>query len=130
MPELIGSSPWSNAWPETAAVVHRTDASICRIAGDRYVFVEFGEMVLDFNVRARVAELEKWFVAKDVAGVIETSPGVRSCMIEYDARVLPLPALLAHIARCEFCALDVGNAYKNASKKTVASKKPLHVIFE
>lgn len=30
-----------------------------------------------------------------VPGIIENSPGVRSCMIEYDQRVLPLSELLA-----------------------------------
>ncbi len=29
-----------------------------------------------------------------VPGIIESSPGVRSCMIEYDQRVLPLSKLL------------------------------------
>ena len=29
-----------------------------------------------------------------VPGIIESSPGVRSCMIEYDQRVLPLAKLL------------------------------------
>ena len=29
-----------------------------------------------------------------VPGIIESSPGVRSCMIEYDQRVLPLAQLL------------------------------------
>ncbi len=29
-----------------------------------------------------------------VPGIIESSPGVRSCMIEYDQRVLPLSQLL------------------------------------
>lgn len=27
-------------------------------------------------------------------GIVESSPGVRSCMIEYDQRVLPLAKLL------------------------------------
>ena len=29
-----------------------------------------------------------------IEGLLETSPGVRSCMIEYDQRVLPLARLL------------------------------------
>ena len=29
-----------------------------------------------------------------VPGIVESSPGVRSCMIEYDQRILPLSKLL------------------------------------
>ena len=36
-----------------------------------------------------------------VPGLLETSPGVRSCMIEYDQRVLPLAKLLALLEQVE-----------------------------
>jgi hypothetical protein len=36
-----------------------------------------------------------------VPGLLETSPGVRSCMIEYDQRVLPLARLLALLEQVE-----------------------------
>ena len=51
------------AWPDTTSVLRRTAASITRLAGDRYVFLEFGDMVLDFGVRAKVAEVQKWLAA-------------------------------------------------------------------
>lgn len=31
---------------------------------------------------------------QNIKGLVETSPGVRSCMIEYDLQELPLTALL------------------------------------
>eukprot|EP01025_Chloroclados_australasicus_P016511 TRINITY_DN1830_c0_g1_i6.p1 TRINITY_DN1830_c0_g1~~TRINITY_DN1830_c0_g1_i6.p1 ORF type:complete len:1188 (-),score=148.95 TRINITY_DN1830_c0_g1_i6:1676-5239(-) len=65
-----------------------------RLAGDRYVMVEYGPMELDLNIRVRVYALEKWLEANSVEGLVETSPGVRSCMIEYDQVKLPLPKLL------------------------------------
>ena len=36
-----------------------------------------------------------------VPGIVETSPGVRSCMIEYDQRVLPLRELLSLLEATE-----------------------------
>lgn len=36
-----------------------------------------------------------------VPGIVETSPGVRSCMIEYDQRVLPLGELLSLLEATE-----------------------------
>ena len=60
----------------------------------RYVVVEYGPMELDLNLRVRVAELEAHLAALARPGLLETSPGVRSCTIEYDQRALPLAALL------------------------------------
>ncbi len=51
-------------------------------------------MELDINLRVRVHELEQYLAARKVEGLIETSPGVRSVVIEYDQRRLPLPKLL------------------------------------
>lgn len=46
--------------------------------------LEYGPMELDLSLRARVHELEKWLKARALPGLVETSPGVRSVMIEYD----------------------------------------------
>ncbi|CAK0782570.1 hypothetical protein CVIRNUC_005782 [Coccomyxa viridis] len=72
-----------------------------RLAGDRYVFVEYGPMELDINLRVRVHELEKVLEEKRIPGIIETSPGVRSCMIEYDQRILPLSELLTILGKID-----------------------------
>lgn len=91
-------------WPETQAILSRSDTSITRLAGDRYVFVEFGDMVLEFGIRAKVAELEKWLHAHaDHAGFVECSPGVRSVLLEYDAQKLPLKTFLDLLQRCVAC---------------------------
>ena len=42
-----------------------------------------------------------------VKGLVETSPGVRSCMIEYDQRVLPLRTLLKTLLEAERQLPDV-----------------------
>lgn len=72
-----------------------------RLAGDRYVQVEYGPMELDLNLRVRVHALEQWLAANNVPGLVETNPGVRSCMVEYDQRLLPLPQLLELLKKAD-----------------------------
>lgn len=81
------------------AVLRRGKDSIWRLAGDRYVFVEFGEMVLDFVTRAKVAELEKWLKSNAPDGFVESNPGVRSALLEYDPMVLSLQEMLELLER-------------------------------
>ena len=45
--------------------------------------------------------MQKWLAAHAPAdGLLESSPGVRSALIEYNADVLPLPQLLELLAKC------------------------------
>ncbi|KIZ06735.1 UreA carboxylase [Monoraphidium neglectum] len=93
--------------PETKAVLVDVAASdshpgyLVRLAGDRYVQLEYGPMELDLSLRARIHALEKELAALSLAGLVETSAGVRSVMIEYDQRALVLPDLLDAIARAD-----------------------------
>lgn len=47
------------------------------------------------------------YYLQKVEGLVETSPGVRSCMIEYDQRVLPLTSLLKTLLDAEKQLPDV-----------------------
>ena len=47
--------------------------------------VEYGEMVLDLNLRFRVHELERFLVRAKERGIIDTIPGVRTLLIHYDS---------------------------------------------
>jgi len=98
------TAPVLEGWPATQSVLQRSAASQWRLAGDRYVFVEFGDMVLDLNVRVMVYEIEKWLMQQGVDGLLEISPAVRSLMVEYDAQRLPLPALLELLQKYACCA--------------------------
>ncbi|KAG2435985.1 hypothetical protein HYH02_011698 [Chlamydomonas schloesseri] len=83
-----------------------------RLAGDRYVQVDYGPMELDITLRVRVHCLMKTLAdmaaAGEFPGLVETSPGVRSCMIEYDiAKISPgrlLQVLEAAEARIPDCS--------------------------
>ncbi|HEY6643490.1 urea carboxylase [Povalibacter sp.] len=63
--------------------------SVCyRQAGDKYLLVEYGELVLDLELRFRVHSLMEWLQRERVKGVAELTPGIRSLQIHYDSRVI------------------------------------------
>lgn len=112
---LAGLKPEVPAMPPTAPVLVRQEATeghpglLVRLAGDRYVQVEYGPMELDLNLRARIHCLEQQLAARNVAGLVETNAGVRSVMIEYDARKLSLPSLLGLISSADAHIGDVAH---------------------
>ena len=67
---------------------------IYRKAGTDYILVEYGELLLDINIRLRIDVLEKAINLMSIQGVIEMSPGVRSLLIHYDGLKLPLNKLV------------------------------------
>ena len=72
-----------------------------RIVGDSYLLVEYGEMILDLNLRIRVFSLQKNLEEKKIRGLLEMAPGVRSVLIKYDPLRLPLRKFLRILKRSE-----------------------------
>ncbi len=86
------------------AVLHRLEetadrpAVTYRGAGDRYLLVEYGPIVLDLNLRFRVHALMQWLERQALPGIIDLTPGIRSLQIHFDGRLSErelLEALLA-----------------------------------
>jgi len=81
-------------------VLHRTPetdnpvAVVYRRAGDKYLLVEYGPLVLDLNLRFRVHALMTHLQADAVPGILDLTPGIRSLQVHYDSRVLPLSRLM------------------------------------
>ena len=78
---------------------------VYRRAGDAYLLVEYGPIILDFALRFRVHALMQ-AVAKSIAscalaGIIDQTSGIRSLQIHYDPRVLPLEDLIAALQSIE-----------------------------
>jgi len=69
-------------------------AVVYRRAGDKYLLVEYGPLVLDLELRLRVHALMRYLSEAPVEGIIELTPGIRSLQIHFDSRVLPLADLL------------------------------------
>ena len=55
-----------------------------RRAGDEYVLLEIGEMVLDLRLRFLVHLLYEWLMAKQRTGFVDVNPGIRSLQVHYD----------------------------------------------
>ncbi len=71
---------------------------VTRLAGDRYLLIEFGLPVLDLGLRIRVQRLLQALQARSVPGVLELTPGIRSLQIHYDSRQITREALQTIVA--------------------------------
>jgi urea carboxylase len=60
-----------------------TDVTLRR-AGDGGVLVEYGPMLLDLAMRARVHVLYEELRARGITGITELTPGVRSLQVQFD----------------------------------------------
>lgn len=58
---------------------------IYRPAGNSYLLVEYGELVLDLNLRFRIHALMQWVKDQSIEGIIDLTPGIRSLQIHFDS---------------------------------------------
>lgn len=57
--------------------------AIFRQAGDSAILVEYGALLLDFHVRARVHAFERKLAEREVAGIWSMAPCIRSTMVRF-----------------------------------------------
>jgi urea carboxylase len=69
-------------------------AVVYRRQGERNILVEYGPIVLDLELRARVHALMVHLQALDLDGVIDITPGIRSLQVHVDDRRLAAVDLL------------------------------------
>jgi urea carboxylase len=78
---------------------------VYRQAGDKYLLVEYGPLVLDLNLRFRVHALMNTVQAMRDAGalpgIIDLTPGIRSLQIHYDSRRIPCEKLIETLQRAQ-----------------------------
>jgi urea carboxylase len=72
-----------------------------RRAGDGGVLIEYGPMVLDLAMRARVHVLHEHLLSLDFAGITEVTPGVRSLQVQFDPAALPMAEMVELLARLD-----------------------------
>ncbi|WP_426767113.1 urea carboxylase [Pseudarthrobacter sp. 1G09] len=84
---VLGRMPESSGRP---AVTYRR-------SGDDNLLVEYGEMVLDLGLRARVHALHQHLEQLRIPGIVDLTPGIRSLQIKVDPSVLPTGRLLGMV---------------------------------
>ncbi len=72
-----------------------------RQAGDKYILIEYGPIVMDLRFRLRVHALMEALNSNPIDGIIELSPGVRSLQINYDSRVIHQKDLMSALLKTE-----------------------------
>ena len=65
-----------------------------RANGDDNLLVEYGPMILDLSLRARVQGLADQISLAGIDGVVELTPGVRGLQVKFDPRVTNLDTVL------------------------------------
>jgi urea carboxylase len=108
---LTPSPSRAEGWREGEAlaepILHRTPATdnpvevVYRRAGDKYLLIEYGPLVLDLNLRLRVHALMTHLKAEAIPGILDLTPGIRSLQVHYDSRVLPLATLMELLLAAE-----------------------------
>jgi urea carboxylase len=106
LPETTGSSDQvdtSVADPVVLALpagLH-TPQVCYRQAGDRYLLLEYGPMVLDIRLRLRVHALMLQLQREPITGVIDLTPGIRSLQVHYDNTIITQRELLRQLQAVE-----------------------------
>ncbi len=80
-----------------------------RRAGDDALLLEYGPMHLDLGLRMRVGALMDALTAANPAGIIDTTPGVRSLHLHVDPDVLPIRALAGLLVELEQDLPDIND---------------------
>ena len=71
---------------------------VARLSGDTHLLLEIGQPELDLVLRFRGHALMQALEAKQLAGVIDLTPGIRSLQVHYQPETLPLQTLLDIVA--------------------------------
>ena len=72
-----------------------------RANGDDNLLVEYGPMMLDLALRARVQGLADQISGASIDGVVELTPGVRGLQVKFNPRVTDLEAILDVVGAIE-----------------------------
>jgi urea carboxylase len=72
-----------------------------RPAGNHYLLVEYGEMVLDLKLRFRIHALMQALEQLNMQGIIDLTPGIRSLQIHFQSLRLDQATLLAQLQQLE-----------------------------
>lgn len=72
-----------------------------RRSGDDNLLVEYGDIVLDLALRARVHALYTRLQDAAIAGILDLTPGIRSLQVHFDPTVLSVGTLIGRLRELE-----------------------------
>ncbi|XP_044742244.1 urea amidolyase-like [Chrysoperla carnea] len=99
----------------TVAESEQTPKITYRQSGDRYILIEYGENNFDIQLTYRIYRLCELIKNENSPNIIETSPGVRSVLIEFNGQNLHQTKLLELL-------LNFENRIQNSRDWTVPSR--------
>ncbi len=94
--ETMPLVPGSTATPILLRHAEHDDrvAVTYRQAGDNYLLIEYGPLVLDLNLRFRVHALMQWLQNAQPHGIVDLTPGIRSLQVHFDSTLISQAALM------------------------------------
>ncbi len=72
-----------------------------RQSGDGVILIEYGELVLDLDLRFRVQALHDWLKEHPFEGLLELVPGIRSLQVQFEPSVISARKVLGIIEEAE-----------------------------
>jgi urea carboxylase len=114
-PDALGSMPAATpcAIADLSPILAERPASASaprttyRQQGDRNILVEYGEIVLDIELRIRIHALMQALEAMQLPGVIDITPGIRSLQLHFDGTLLDQAGALAALQQAEAAMGDL-----------------------
>jgi urea carboxylase len=103
----INQGSLTRDFPAEPAILHtlparpHAPAVVYRRAGDSYLLIEYGPLMLNIALRMRVHALQTWLERHPIPGLVDLTPGIRSLQVHFDARLLPLERLMEILLRAE-----------------------------
>ena len=98
--EIHSTDVYSPILAEIAPTASQTKV-VYRQCGDKYLLVEYGDLVLDLNLRFRVHALMQCLESQAIKGIIDLTPGIRSLQVHFESLVLPLKQLISTLHQAE-----------------------------
>lgn len=84
-------------------------ALTCRLAGDRFVLLEYGPLEYDLGLNRHARRVAALIEYGRIAGVTDLVPGVRSLLVGFDPEVIELRDLVERLIESHAMAVDIGD---------------------
>jgi len=95
--------------PGGGGIIGQADGVTFRRAGDSYLLVEYGDLVLDLELRFKVHVVYQWLLENKIGAILDVTPGIRSLQLHFDQSQVGFEELIDHVLRAESEFGDLGD---------------------